>query len=257
IPLNPHYDGGLVFVTDPPEPVEVGTMSLLVIGPFDEDLIALRKEWNAWLRENAAALEAIRRRAREDEHRLRQSEIDRLLGPLVAAAQVLGRRENVTVPNLASLMVLLEGDGKSVLLTGDGHWEDVLAGLEHAGRYQPGQPLHVDVLKVPHHGSEHNTHPDFCREVVADHHVFCGHGAHRNPDLDVVDAYIDSRIGSSRALSSHPRTSRPFTLWFTSRHTIETEKPEHRKHMRAVEDLVRRRAARSGGKLRYHFIEGS
>jgi hypothetical protein len=183
--------------------------------------------------------------------------VHRILDPLIALGKILGQRKEVTAPNLASLMVLLEGDGSTVLLTGDGHWEDILAGLGQVGKYQDGQPVRVDVLKVPHHGSEHNTHPEFCRAVIADHYLFCGNGDNTNPELDVIDAYLDSRLGTQKERSSHPQTDEPFTCWFTSRHTIDSEPDHHRRHMRKVEDLVRKRAAKSGGKLRFKFMEGS
>lgn len=259
IPLNPQFDGKLMLVTDPPTPVTIGGMQMFIVGPFEEDLAILRTKWNAWLRkmETKKFLRDLKTQSRADEKLLEQSDVERVLEPLIALAKVLGQRKEVTPPNLASLMMLLEGDGKSILLTGDGHWQDILAGLEQVGKFQADQSLHVNVLKVPHHGSEHNTHPTFCRSVIADHYVFCGNGDNTNPELDVIDAYLDSRLGTQKERSTHPRTDAPFTFWFTSRHTIETEEAKHRSHMRKVEDLVKKRAAISGGKLRFKFLEGS
>ena len=42
-----------------------------------------------------------------------------------------------------------------MLLTGDARGDDVLAGLREAGLLRRS-PLHVDVLKLPHHGSDRN-----------------------------------------------------------------------------------------------------
>jgi hypothetical protein len=277
IPVNPEFGGGLMYHVDPPDPLSVGRMRFTVIGPFDEDLKALRREWNEWLREKPRELERIRRGARRDERRLIGNEIDALMSPLVAKAlasgensriaaaeadlglaKTLGRRQKVTVPNLASLMFHVEENGKTVLLTGDGHCDDILLGLERAGLLDEDQGLHVNVLKVPHHGSENNTSPDFCRRITANHYVFCGNGAHENPDVDVVRAYIDSRIGPRSRLSPNAEARQRFKLWFNYHPDNEQTGrggSKHRKHLRKIESLVRGRAQRSS-RLRFEFIRG-
>ncbi len=105
----------------------------------------------------------------------------------------------MTVPNLASLMVLIEKGGKKVLLTGDGHSADILKGLEFHDKLNQnaGKNLHVDILKVQHHGSEHNIDIEFCQRITADHYIFCGNGEHENPDLDAVRVILNSRLGGA------------------------------------------------------------
>ena len=66
-----------------------------------------------------------------------------------------------------------------MLLTGDGHFADILKGLEHNGLLKEGKGLHVDVLKVQHHGSEHNFKREFAKRITADHYVICGNGRTR------------------------------------------------------------------------------
>ena len=53
-------------------------------------------------------------------------------------------------------MFLVEAGGKTVLLTGDGHARDIERGLKEAGRLDAQGEMHVDVLKVQHHGSKDN-----------------------------------------------------------------------------------------------------
>lgn len=243
IPLNPPANGGLMYVREEPTVVRLGRMKITVIGPFEEDLLKLRTEWNEWLTKNRAALAEIAKEAREDAGRLPATEIDRIVGVALAQARILGDRQQVTVPNLASIMFLMEEDGQLVLLTGDGHGRDILKGLEHAGRVDDEGRIHVDVLKFQHHGSEHNTDPEFCRSVTADHYVFCANGAHENPDLAVVDAVINSRVGSARERSPNPEAGGPFTLWFNSSSSV-SETDDGQAHMEEVEDLVRRRRRR-------------
>ena len=78
-------------------------------------------------------MEAIRRKAADDEDLL-GNEVVRLIARLTAEAKVLGNRAEVTAPNLASLMLLVEEGSKKVLLTGDGHSNEVVKGLKHQGK---------------------------------------------------------------------------------------------------------------------------
>lgn len=244
IPLNEQFGGKLILVRPNPSPIELGSMRLSVIGPFEEDLRVLRKEWNEWLADNTKFLQEIARRSRTDEERLLGNEMDRIFVPLFERAEELGKRGNVTAPNLASLMLYVEEPGKTVLLTGDGHADDILKGLAHIDKLRDGR-IHVNVLKVQHHGSENNIHSAFCQAVTADHYVFCGNGEHDNPNLEVVKTIIDSRLKQENGL--------PFTFWFNSSSKV-TLKPENKLHMEKVENLVEEAANGSAGRLKRRFL---
>ena len=75
-----------------------------------------------------------------------------------------------------------------MLLTGDARGDKILEGLE-AGRscWTKGGKLHVDVLKVPHHGSSNNLEHDFFERITADHYVFSGDGEHGNPERESME----------------------------------------------------------------------
>ena len=94
-------------------------------------------------------------------------------------------------------MFFVKEGKQTMLLTGDGHWKDILNGLERHKLLKGGK-LHVDVLKAQHHGSEHNFKDEFCDVVTADDYVFCGNGQHENPDLDVLQMVVDRRIAGRR-----------------------------------------------------------
>jgi beta-lactamase superfamily II metal-dependent hydrolase len=145
----------------------VGGIRFSVLAPFEADLKKLRTDWNTWLDANEDVVEEIRRKA-EDDQDLLGNEVVRLIARLAAEAKVLGNRKKVTPPNLASLMLLAEAGGKTVLLSGDGHHADILKGLAHVGKLDAQGRIHVDVLKVQHHGAEHNIDEAFCRAVTAD-----------------------------------------------------------------------------------------
>ena len=122
----------------------------------------------------------------------------------VALAERLGDRRRGDTPNLASLMLLVEENGKTLLLTGNG-----LAGhprgLEATGKLAPGGDLFVDVLKVQHHGAEYNWAREFGRRIIARDYIFCGNGSMKTPNR-VVQAVLDSRR-RREFKSKHPKPS--------------------------------------------------
>jgi beta-lactamase superfamily II metal-dependent hydrolase len=259
IPLNKRFQKKLAFVrTDepPPRPMRLGSLHILVIGPFEEDLDRLRQQWNTWLTDNQEQLARLQKQAQRDAERLRTDDIHTLLELRIAQAQVLGDRTKVTPPNLASLMLLVTERGKTVLLPGDGHSADILKGLNYYGLLDADGRLHVNVLKVQHHGSEHNIDEAFMAKVTADHYVFCGNGEHENPDLRVVAALLEVRLGNTACRANNPQASGPFTLWFNSS-TSASRKAAAQQHMRQVQDLVEAREMQSGGRLHCKFLEGN
>lgn len=254
VPLNRAFGGKLALVRDGQAPIALGSLELTVIGPFADDLDVLRDEWNDWLRKNRAKVEKARARMRVDVERLGVSEIELLQAALESRAAELGDRRKVTAPNLASLMLLVDEGDSTVLLTGDGHATDILKGLEHAGRLDAEGAIHVDVLKVQHHGAEFNITPEFCRRVTADHYVFCGNGAHHNPDLRALEAVLDSRLGSAPARSSNAQAGDPFKLWFNSSpHCAGSD--SNKKHMIQVQKLVARYAKKHPDALIFEFLD--
>jgi beta-lactamase superfamily II metal-dependent hydrolase len=272
IKLNQPARGKLMLVRPAASPgIKVGGMRFHIIGPFSVDLKKLREEWNKWLDENKSQLRTIRTQAREDEARFGTQELDDILLPKLAQAEMLGEllpldeiatssklgeRAKVTTPNLASLMFFVEEKGKTLLLTGDGHHEDILRGLRHLKKLKGTEGIHVNVLKVQHHGSEHNIDETFCRMVTADHYVFCGNGEHENPDLRVIQAIADSRIGDGAQLSSNPQAGDPFKFWINSSSTA-SKKAEARAHMKEVEKLVDKLSNKSNGQMSFFFLKGS
>lgn len=159
--------GGLVTRTrdEAPEVSLGGGLVLTVLGPDQARIDALQQAWDAKLREMGVGKEA----------------------EALAAAY-----EDNSPFNLSSIVVLAEQDGATMLLTGDARGDDILAGLQAAGRLEDGH-LHVGLLKVPHHGSDRNVSTDFFRAVTADHYVFSGDGKHHNPELATLDMLIAAR----------------------------------------------------------------
>lgn len=264
IPLNTASGGKLMMYRDNDQPVQVGSLTISLIAPFEVDLDILRDKWNLWLDAHQTQIDEVRTKVDRDSGLISSSltpdlayyqALAREWEPAILAAIAnangeLGNRDSVTEPNLASIMFLIEEGETKVLMTGDGHADDITKGLEAIGKLAPGGSLHLDVLKVQHHGSEHNIHEDFCNRITATHYIFCGNGEHENPDLRAIQAIIDSRTTN---LAMTPEADNVFTLWFNaSPDGIQSELA--RGHMQEIKDLVEG-LANQFPKLRYKFID--
>lgn len=245
IPLNQPAKGKLLMQRTGQKPVKLGGMELTILGPTAKHLKKLRDDWNEWLRNNKEALQSIRDASRKDQGRLGTSEFDRLLLMVRLQAESFGDPRKVTPPNLASLTLLVEEGGQTLLLTGDAVGTDVVDGLNEAGRLTNGA-FAVDVLKVPHHGSENNIDSDFCDTVVAKHYVFCGNGEHENPNHDVVKMMARRRLAAKGA--------GPFKFWFNSSDAV-TEKAAAVAHMTELQKIVRNLAKASNGRMSFKFLD--
>ena len=246
IPLNQPSGGKLLMLRQGQPPIAMGGFRITILGPSGSHLRKLRDDWNAWLRniKNKKAIKDLRRAAREDEKRLGASDFDRLFAVMALQAEAFGDPESVTPPNLASLTLLVEEGGKSILLTGDARWDQIIEGLEATGRLQAGTPLAIDVVKVPHHGSENNVvETKLLDRTVGKHYVFCGNGHSTNPEIAVVELMVKHRL----------KAPGKFKFWFNSSEAVSDD--EHLgEHMREVERTVRKLAKASGGRMTFKFI---
>ena len=166
IPLNPEFDGKLIIAG--PTPVEMSDdLSFLVAGPMRPELKKLQTQHDQWLKDLKA----------------------KGLKPSDALSAYIDK----SVPNLSSLVLLATCKGKSILLTGDARGDKILEGLESVGALKPGKSMHVDVLKVPHHGSSNNLETAFFKRITADRYVFSGDGEHGNPEREALEMLLEAR----------------------------------------------------------------
>ncbi|QFQ96865.1 hypothetical protein F9278_12280 [Streptomyces phaeolivaceus] len=99
-----------------------------------------------------------------------------------------------SVQNLSSIVLLLRHGGGTALLTGDARGDHVLAGLRALDLVDDAGPLHLDLLKLPHHGSDRNVEPDFFERIRADHYVVSADGVrHHHPGEDTLRWLVESR----------------------------------------------------------------
>jgi hypothetical protein len=206
IPLNPDFAGKLM-TARPKTPIALGTLKITVLGPTAKQLTELRRAWIAWLKKSRKRIEELRKAHQRDADAIGSSTTALDLANL-SRNIALSVEKDVTPPNLASLVLLVEEQGKRVLLTGDAGDESLLEYMKAANLLDASGKIEVDVLKVPHHGAHNSYSPKFVTSVRASHLIFCGDGEHHNPEPDVVKGYID-------AVKAAPLSGgRTTTFWF-------------------------------------------
>lgn len=222
------------------KPFFVGTMRFTILGPTVEELTQLRDGWDFWLGNNRKTIDVLREQSKRDG--------DEIGNAGIRLWEDQADYKRVTVPNIASLTFLVEDAGKRLLLTGDTHHDMLIHGIERANLFDASDRLHVEVLKVQHHGSEHNLDDEFARRVTADHYVFCGDGSHGNPEPVVLERICRARMTD--------RTTRPFSFWFSSTSTASLSSAKARTAFQALETEAHALRRTSKGRLSLVFNEG-
>ena len=245
----------LLFFRNEIQSFNVGTMQLTIVGPSSQELTDLKTGWVNWLRANKEKVRAIRkelkRRIEEFSSGVAGSPFD------LRDWNGIPDFKGVTAPNVASLVFMVEEDGKRLLLTGDSQQDKILEGLTRT-EYLGDEGLHLDVLKVQHHGSENNLDRNFARHVSAKNYVFCGNGLHGNPSLDVIDIIFNSRRGNAtdRTLAADAERE-DFHFWFSTSVATDDDGSERQRAFEEVVSRVKELQQSSQGQLKVHYNEGT
>jgi hypothetical protein len=115
-------------------------------------------------------------------------------GKIGILIQILDR----SVPNLASIMFLAEIKNRKILFTGDGLGHDVVDTLSKNAMLDQGGKFYVDVLKVPHHGSDRNISLEFFNTVIAKYYIISANGRDDNPSLNTLRWIVESGMTVKR-----------------------------------------------------------
>jgi hypothetical protein len=165
--INPEFDEKLIQATGKGKSIDMGKgLNLTVAGPMKAELIALQEEYAKFLKQPKNKKKT---------------------------KKALASFTDDSAPNLSSIVVLAEVEGKRMLLTGDARGDKILQGLELVGLLKKDGNMHVDILKMPHHGSDRNMDPIFFRRITADHYVFSGNGEFGNPERETLQMLLDVR----------------------------------------------------------------
>lgn len=187
VPRNTGFAEGLVTFEGAPRPVDLEDLRLWVLGPSQPNLERYKQDWLKWYAKH------------KDK-------------PFSAGASREAREIDNSKSNLSSIMFLAKVPGRSMLLTGDGRGDDLLESLRLAGLTGADGSLHVDVLKVPHHGSLRNNSPQFFEKVTASQYVISA-GKHKNdgnPDFDTLEWIVQAarqRQEEIKILVTNPNAS--------------------------------------------------
>jgi beta-lactamase superfamily II metal-dependent hydrolase len=229
----------------------VGPFTIRILGPTHQALVDLRAGWESWIRTSKKALRDLQKEMLDDERDLGALSSVQVARPDLATALGEG---SITEPNLASLMLLVSRGDAEILLTGDGSSEDVLAGLDRYRKRNVQGRCHVSALKVQHHGAAANVSEEFVRSVTADHYIFCGNGAHRNPEQEVVERLARARLGPNAA---GPNES--FTFWFSTDGDTPGLSLGRARHMKSIEKTVTdiARDEDPDNRFKFQFYDGT
>jgi hypothetical protein len=167
--LNAEFGGELIVAKEGLEAFDMGDgLKFTVVGPMLKELEELFKTHQEWL------VEMKKKKGKTGD-------------------EVLSAYVDKSEANLSSIVVLAEAEGKRILFTGDALGNKVMKGMELLGVIDEGGSLHVDVLKVQHHGSDRNAALDFYQRITADHYIYSGDGRHGNPERQSFEWLREAR----------------------------------------------------------------
>ena len=154
--------------------VKIGDgLTFTVLGPNEERLDKLEADWKAKLKKKKNP---------------KAAELQQLAADFI----------DDSVYNLSSIVVLAELGDKTMLLTGDARGDDIIKAARRT-KLIKGDRLHVDILKVPHHGSDRNVSTEFFRVITADHYVISANGEFGNPDVPTLQMLTEARANDGKS----------------------------------------------------------
>lgn len=189
IPLNSQFDGKLVMFQSGEDsrfrigPSGSGGIDVQVVGPLKAQLEKLQKEHDSFLRS--------KNKKKTD------------------AEAALAAFTDTSAPNLSSIVFEVSSGGRRIFFTGDARGDFVLEGLKSSKLLKGGKPYVVDVLKVPHHGSDRNMTREFFEQVHATDYVFSGDGEHGNPERETMNMLFEARAATPSL------AGKAFNIWLT------------------------------------------
>ena len=167
IPINSQFGGDPIVTKEYDKVIKLQNLKFYILGPSQKNLEKLRKIWDSWV----------------------SSHMQVGFTPKdYEALQIL----DTSITNLSSILFMVESEGKKLLFTGDGLGSDVLEVLSEKKMLNSAGRLHVDIMKVPHHGSERNVSEKFFDTVTADIYVISANGRDDNPSFLTLKWIIES-----------------------------------------------------------------
>lgn len=166
--VNTPFKGLVMLPKKGKKTVNIGNgLKFTVLGPDEERAEILEDEWDKQIKKLGVAKKSDKQ---------------------AKAAEFVDE----SVFNLSSIVVLAEFGGKTMLLTGDGRGDHTISGLRRS-KLLKNDKIHVDLLKLPHHGSDRNVATEYFRTITADHYVVSADGRFGNPEVATLKMISDAR----------------------------------------------------------------
>jgi hypothetical protein len=175
-----------------------GGLEWTLLSPSFPKVVAMRKEWEKKVREadlepgdTEAFLELLADRGGLHADQLKdEHDIEVLIEEEF--------REDDKAPNGSSIALLVEFEGRSLLLAGDAHPSVVTDSLRRLAQERQFPRIRLDALKVSHHGSRKNTSAELLKAIDCSTFLFSSSGERfGHPSPECVARIVTSRRDST------------------------------------------------------------
>lgn len=199
-----------------PEVTLADGLTLTVLGPSKERLKQLQSTWTQ------AVHDALAKQLRKPKGKL--EELGTTDPPVLDTQQQLEHLAQSQLgtdgseANGTSISLLLEYDGKRVLLTGDGFADDVTNALKELASQRSElidkktKRIRLDLVKMPHHGSQNNISRDLVEAVTCPTWAFSSDGTiYKHPDPPAIARILKWGVPRPTLIFNEPST---FNSWW-------------------------------------------
>lgn len=196
-PWNEAFDGKAVASWCHPVWLQ-GGLTLTVVSPDLKGLRAMVGEWEAAMDEEGLSDYRPRERSTEVEPFTPPAGIEEIRAHASSDFEGDGSKKNHS-----SIALLAEFEGKRVLLSADAHSRCLKATLTERCGASATRPIPIDVVKLPHHGSEHNLSNGLLDVLESSRFVVSTNSLnHGHPDIAAI-ARIVTRPGQQEVLFNY------------------------------------------------------
>ncbi|OTU21086.1 hypothetical protein CAT62_08120 [Acinetobacter pittii] len=178
--------------------IKIGNTNFSIIGPTEEDLLILKRNWDKKLYERKIKLKILNKIAfTAFENYLKSltnpSNTQQKIGSKnLTSIEILSSSSfepDRSPTNQSSFSFLIEREQKKILYLGDCHVQTVILWLN----LNKLEKISVDAVKISHHGSKNNTSLELLDRIECQNYLISTNGkVHNHPDLETLARIIIS-----------------------------------------------------------------